>query len=136
MVIGIVSAFTTAVLTSQDGWRRLYTDGVRRLLDGTSLGERSWIQPHVLRPAWVVVWLGLLPIGVLVAVGDPVTLLTLAGSIEAVHIPVVAGLTLWLNRQMLPPRLRPGAVATTLTVLAALFFTAFALGYLIQQLAG
>lgn len=66
--------------------------------------------------------------------GDPVALLSLAGSIEAVHIPLVAGLTLWLNRRTLPSGLRAGRIGTGLVVAAIVFFTTFAAYYLWQQL--
>ena len=48
---------------------------------------------------------------------------------EAAHIPVVAALTLVLNRRQLPEGLRPSAFAVACTAMAALFFAVFALVY-------
>ncbi|MDY7091085.1 MAG: Nramp family divalent metal transporter, partial [Actinomycetota bacterium] len=113
MVVGLISAFWTATLTNVDGWKRLYTDGVRRVLP-SRLENRAWAQPAVIGRTAVVGWLAVLPFTVFLIFGDPVALLTVAGSIEAVHIPLVAGLTLWLNRRSLPPALRAGRTATTI----------------------
>ncbi|WP_089007789.1 hypothetical protein [Micromonospora viridifaciens] len=75
----------------------------------------------------------MLPFVVFLVFGDPVALLTLAGSIEAVQIPLVAALVLWLNRRAVPPQLRAGRVAAALAVAAVVFFTAFAPYHLWQQ---
>ncbi|MDG4769210.1 Nramp family divalent metal transporter [Solwaraspora sp. WMMD792] len=135
MVVGLVSAFWTATLTNIDGWQRLYTDGVRRLLPAR-LAERTLTRPVVISRTAIVLWLATLPYAVFLIFGDPVALLTLAGSIEAVHIPLVAGLVLWLNRRTMPRALRAGRAATALVVAAVVFFTWFALYYLWQQFAG
>ncbi|WBB98039.1 MULTISPECIES: Nramp family divalent metal transporter [unclassified Solwaraspora] len=135
MVVGLVSAFWTATLTNIDGWQRLYTDGVRRVLP-ERLTEHSLARPAVISRTAVVVWLATLPYAVFLIFGNPVALLTLAGSIEAVHIPLVAGLVLWLNRRTMPRALRAGWAATALVVAAVVFFTWFALYYLWQQFAG
>lgn len=135
MIVGIFSAFFTAVLTYQDGWKRMHVDGIRRLVDGTSASRRQWLQPDRLGTVLLVGLLGVIPLAVLAIVGNPVTLLTLAGSIEAVHIPVVAALTWWVNRRELPTSLRPGRVGKGLLVLTVVFFGSFAVGYLIQQVA-
>jgi len=72
------------------------------------------------------------PLGLYFAIGEPVRLLKVARGVEAAHIPVVAVLTLLLNRRLLPEPLRPGAWATALTSLAALFFAAFAVFYVYE----
>lgn len=66
-------------------------------------------------------------------VGRPVSLLKFAASIEAVHLPVVAGLTLYANYRLLPRELRPSWPMLIGTVLASLFFLAFAAFYLLEQ---
>ena len=77
----------------------------------------------------------LLPIELYLIFGEPVALLKIAGAIEAVHIPVVTGLMLYLNRRTLPADLRPSWFAFAMTALAGLFFAAFAVIYLISQIA-
>ncbi|MBQ1027420.1 Nramp family divalent metal transporter [Micromonospora sp. C95] len=135
MVVGLISAFWTATLTNIDGWKRLYTDGIRKALP-SHLTQRPWARPAVIGRVAVVGWLAVLPFTVFVIFGDPVGLLTVAGSIEALHIPLVAALVLWLNRRTLPAALRAGRVATGLVVIAIVFFAGFALYYLWQQVLG
>ena len=53
--------------------------------------------------------------------GEPVDLLKIAGSIEAVHIPIVAGLGLYMNRRVLPRELRPSPITIWMTVAAGAF---------------
>lgn len=135
MVVGLISAFWTATLTNIDGWKRLYTDGIRKVLP-SHLAQRPWASPTVIGRVAVIGWLAVLPFAVFVIFGDPVALLTLAGSIEAVHIPLVAALVLWLNRRTLPSALRAGWAATTLVVIAIVFFAGFAAYYVWQQVFG
>ncbi|WBB55964.1 Nramp family divalent metal transporter [Verrucosispora sp. WMMD573] len=135
MVVGLISAFWTATLTNIDGWKRLYTDGIRKALP-SHLTQRPWARPAVIGRVAVVGWLAVLPFTVFLIFGDPVGLLTVAGSIEALHIPLVAALVLWLNRRTLPAALRAGRVATGLVVIAIVFFTSFAMYYLWQQVLG
>lgn len=59
-------------------------------------------------------------------------LLKIAGAVKAAHIPVVAGLTLYLNHCLLPSDLRPSSLSTAGTTLAAAFFAALAIVYLIK----
>ena len=70
------------------------------------------------------------PAALYVSVGEPVALLKIAGAIEAAHIPLVALLTIRLNRRARPAAVRPSVVATAATVAAALLFAAFAVYYL------
>ena len=64
-------------------------------------------------------------------VGEPVGLLQIAGATEAAHIPVVVGLTLYLNHQVLPKQLQPSKFTFGVVVLAGLFFATFAIIYLL-----
>lgn len=75
-----------------------------------------------------------LPITVYLFFGQPVGLLQTAGAIEAAHIPIVTGLTLYLNHRMLPKELRPSKFILGGTVLAGIFFAVFAVIYLLQLL--
>ena len=64
--------------------------------------------------------------------GKLVGLLKLAGAIEAAHIPVLAGLILYLNHRALPADLRPSRLTFAITALAGIFFALFAIVYLYQ----
>ncbi|MEH2069690.1 MAG: hypothetical protein V7K47_16270 [Nostoc sp.] len=76
--------------------------------------------------------LAALPIAIYLFFGKPVGLLQTAGAIEAAHIPIVTGLTLYLNHRMLPKQLQPSKVIFGGTAIAGIFFSLFAVIYLLQ----
>jgi Mn2+/Fe2+ NRAMP family transporter len=129
MVIGLFVAFWATVLSNQDGHGRLYGNGTRLLLKSFGF-ERPWARESALQKAYVIVLVTTLPILLFALVGNPVTLLKVAGSIEAIHIPVVAVLAALANRR-LPRGLAPSRFATIATLIGALFFAVFALLYLL-----
>ncbi len=59
--------------------------------------------------------------------GQPVGLLQTAGAIEAAHIPIVTGLTLYLNHRILPKELQPSKIIFAGTAIAGIFFAGFAI---------
>ncbi len=75
-----------------------------------------------------------LPIAIYLFFGEPVGLLQTAGAIEAAHIPIVTGLTLYLNHRMLPKELQPSKMIFGGTAIADIFFGVFAIIYLLQLL--
>lgn len=135
-MIGAVGiAFFSTTLSNQDGWARLLSNGTAII--GRGLGLRGrWADEGLLRKAFLVVVLAVIPVAVFLLFGNPVALLQLAGGIEAAHLPVLAGLTLYVNYRTLPADLRPSRVTTAFTVLSALFFATFAALYLYQLVAG
>lgn len=133
MVGGVCIGLWQTVLSGQDGFGRMFSDGTRLLFAGRGLQGR-WADGERLRRAFIVVLVTLLPIALFLVQGKPVGLLKIAGAIEAAHIPVVAALTLYLNRRVLPESLRPNGISMLGTVLAAVFFLFFAGLYLFQLL--
>lgn len=133
MIVAVFVGFWDTVLSDQDGFGRMFADGTRRLLGARR--HSRWASQTLLRRGFVIGLLTILPIGLYLLIGNPVTLLQIAGAIEATHIPIVAGLTLMLNHRMLAEDLRPSPASTIATALAALFFAVFA-GIYIVQLAG
>ena len=131
MVSAVLIGFWSTVLSDQDGFARLFTHGTRLVLRGASVKER-WTNRRFLRRAFLLVVLTALPILLFLMFGRPVGLLQLAGGIEAAHIPVLAGLTLYLNRSRLPKTLQPSAFTFYATVLAGVFFAVFAITYVLQ----
>ncbi len=125
MIIGLLTGFFGMVLSNQDGFGRLIGNGMHLLLRSFGLKGR-WTDEKFLKDAIVIGLVTLVPMGLFLLVGQPVGLLKLSGAIEAAHIPIVTGLTLYLNHRSLPPDLRPSWFAFTITVLAGLFFVAFA----------
>ena len=73
--------------------------------------------------------MGAIPIVLIFFIPEPVTFLIMAGIVEAIHIPVVAFATLYLNWSTLPEEFRPSAPVALLTLVVGIFFSGFALYY-------
>ena len=112
MIGGVLIGFWNTAMTNQDGWARLFTDGVG-LIAGSKNKNNKWQNEHYVRPRVLWIVLAVLPISVYLIAGKPVVLLQMAGVIEAIHIPFVAALTLFLNVKKLPSPLRPSRFSIT-----------------------
>lgn len=132
MVTAVFLGFWDTVLSDQDGFGRMFASGARALL--ARFGREA--DEARLQRAFVLVLVTAIPIGIYLLFGEPVGLLKIAGAIEAAHIPVVAALTLYLNRRELPDGLRPSRASFALATLGALFFAGFACAYLLQMFGG
>jgi len=131
MIAIVFITFCSTTLSVQDGFGRMFADGTQIILQGFGVSGR-WVNEKFLRKFYIVVLLAALPIAIYLFFGQPVGLLQTAGAIEAAHIPIVTGLTLYLNHRMLPKDLRPSKVIFAGTVIAGLFFAVFAVIYLLQ----
>ena len=125
MIAAVFIGFWDTVLSDQDGHARMFAEGTALVIP-----RARRVDEQTRRRALVLVLLTAAPAALYLAIGEPVRLLKIAGAIEAAHIPVVALLTLRLNRRLLPEALRPSPPAALATVLAAALFGAFALYYL------
>lgn len=132
MIAIVFITFCSTTLSVQDGFGRMFADGTQILLQGFGVVQSRWVNEKFLRKFYIVTLLAVLPIVVYLVFGQPVALLQIAGGVEAAHIPVVAGLTLYLNHRMLPEELRPSKFIFGGTVVAGLFFAGFAVIYLLQ----
>jgi Mn2+/Fe2+ NRAMP family transporter len=132
MIAIVFITFCSTTLSVQDGFGRMFADGTQILLQGFGVQRGRWTNERFLRKFYIAVLLAGLPIGVYLFFGRPIGLLQTAGAIEAAHIPVVAGLTLFLNRRMLSRQLRPSGLTFWGTVIAGAFFAIFAIIYLLQ----
>ncbi len=132
MIAIVFITFCSTTLSVQDGFGRMFADGTQIILQGFGKQSGRWVNEKFLRKFYIVVLLATLPIAVYLFFGQPVALLQTAGGIEAAHIPVVTGLTLYLNHRMLPKELRPSKLIFAGTVVAGLFFAGFAIIYLLQ----
>ncbi|MBE9079982.1 Nramp family divalent metal transporter [Romeria aff. gracilis LEGE 07310] len=131
MIIAVFIGFWQTTLTNQDGWSRLLADGSGIILRRFQVRGR-WANEKFLQKVFLIVLLTGVTSVLYLFIGKPVRLLQLAGAIEAAHIPVVVGLTLYLNHTVLPKDLRPSATSFWATVLAGVFFAVFAVIYLLQ----
>lgn len=133
MLAIVFITFCSTTLSVQDGFGRMFADGTQILLQGFGV-RGQWTNEKFLRKFYIVVLLAALPVAVYLFLGKPIALLQTAGGIEAAHIPIVTGLTLYLNHRILPEQLRPSAFVFWSTVLAGLFFAMFTIIYLLQLL--
>lgn len=133
MVIGVLVGFLATTLTNQDGWARLLANGTRILLQPLG-GKGRWQQEDFLKKLFLIVLVGILPILLYAFFGEPVGLLQLAGVLEAAQIPVIVGLTLYMNCTMLPARLQPSWGSRVIVLTAMAFFLGFAALFVYQQL--
>lgn len=131
MIAIVFITFCSTTLSVQDGFGRMFADGTQILLQGFGVRGR-WTNEKFLRKFYIAFLLAILPIAVYLFFGEPVGLLQTAGAIEAAHIPIVTGLTLYLNHRMLSDKLRPSGFTFWGTVIAGLFFGVFAVIYLLQ----
>jgi Mn2+/Fe2+ NRAMP family transporter len=133
MVAIVFITFCSTVLSVEDGFGRMFADGTQIILQGFGVQGR-WTNKKFLQKFFIVVLLVVLPITTYLFFGEPVALLQTAGGIEAAHIPIVTGLTLYLNHRMLPKELRPSKIIFGGTAIAGIFFGVFAVIYLLQLL--
>lgn len=148
LIISITIALAGTILSNQDGWGRMFADSTLILLEPKlkkegllqkdnekenkdNVKQKKWWQKVIsdrskLKNTYAIVFGAVIPLIVFFLVRDPVEILAVAGTVAAVHTPVVVFLTLYLNMKRLPSALRPGAFSIICMVLSGLFFTAFA----------
>ena len=86
----------------------------------------AFLNKKWLRIFYAVLFGAILPLVVFFAVKNPVDILSVAGTVAAVHTPVVVFLTLYLNRKRLPAPVRPGHFITVAMWLSGIAYGAFA----------
>lgn len=132
MILAVFITFVSTILSDQDGFGRMFTDGVRLLFGNGGTSESKWLEPKSLQKIIVISVLAIIPILVYQLAGEPVMLLKIAGVIEACHIPVVAAFIVYLNYKKLPEGLKPSVFSMTATIGAGITFTVFAAVYILQ----
>jgi Mn2+/Fe2+ NRAMP family transporter len=132
MLYAIFVTFLSTMLSAQDGFGRMFADGMKILTGNFIKPGSKWANAAFLQRIFVIVLLGIFPAILYLIVGEPVGLLKVAGVIEACHIPVVAILILYINRKKLPEGLRPSAFSSIATAVAGLTFLMFAVAYILS----
>lgn len=156
LIIGIMIALLGTILSNQDGYGRMFADGTvilampflkkKKLIDpalpdaaeekAEPLEEQDTKRRMVtslildkksLRVFYAIFIGAALPILAFFLVRDPVEILDVAGTVAAVHTPVVVFLTLHLNRAKLPKLVRPGKFITVAMWLSGFAYGAFAI---------
>lgn len=132
MILAVFITFVSTILSDQDGFGRMFTDGIRILFKNTSVYDSKWLEDARLQKTIGITVLGVIPVIVYLLAGEPVALLKIAGVIEACHIPVVAAFIVYLNYKKLPAGLKPSLFSFIATIIAGLTFTVFAVLYIFQ----
>lgn len=120
MIVVIFVTFLSTTLSSRDGFGRMLGNGLRLVAEPFGASER-WRDERRLRRNFTLVVLAAAPVLVYWLFGRSVTLLKLAGAVEAGNIPG-KHCHLTFGQLALP----------AITALVALFFAAFAALYLLQ----
>ncbi len=130
ILLGIMIALGGTILTNQDAWGRLFADATLLLKPRSRKGiwGSKWLDDrHRLRNIHALIFTAMIPLAILALTREPVEILSIGGTIAAVHTPVVVILTLYLNSKSLPKELQAGKFVFASAIFAALFFSAFAL---------
>lgn len=132
LIIAAFFSFWSTVIVSLDGWHRLLGEGTAFFAE--QFGRKGrWTDPVTYRKPFLLILLGAIPIVLFVLNPQPVAFLIIAGTIEVLQLPGLVLATMMLNRG-LPQALRPSRLTTALMAVAAFFFAAFAVYYVILQL--
>lgn len=131
MITGVFIGFWDTVLSDQDGFGRMFAGGTKWIIGGGK-SKSKWLDENRLKKIFVITICTILPIALYLWMGEPVSLLKIAGVIEAAHIPVLVILVLWMNYRALPKELRPSIFTTIMTAISGLFFAAFTVIYILS----
>lgn len=131
MVTGVFIGFWDTVLSDQDGFGRMFAGGSRLLLSKTRMNKKLLDEKKLIR-FFVITVCTILPVILYLVMGEPVTLLKIAGVIEAAHIPFLVALVLIMNYKKLHKELRPSLFTTIMTCLSGVFFALFTIIYLLS----
>lgn len=154
LLIAIMIALVGSMLANQDGWGRSFADmslillrqnGNKREHEPRQHGsDRHWFEKinaklpinltkrKTLKNSYVLLLTGVLPVAVIWIFKDPVKIMSVSGIVAAAHTPMIAILTLVLNRRRLPEGARPGISSTLAMSVAGLFYLAFAALYFLH----
>jgi Mn2+/Fe2+ NRAMP family transporter len=131
LVLAAFFAFWGALVSNLDGWVRMLGEGSVLIVKQLGAQGRA-VSGEFYRKLYLYGLMGVIPAALILVQLDPVKFLQLSGIIEAIHIPVVAFFTLYLNRH-LPEGIAPSKTSTVLTVLVGVFFLLFAGFYLFTE---
>lgn len=132
MILAAFFAFWSTLIANLDGWTRMLGQG-SIFIARQARAARRWVSMRFYRYVYLIGLMGVLPLAFILVRLEPVTALAIAGIIEAIQIPVVAFMTVYLNRRMLPIEFRPSLLVTVLTLSVGVFFAAFAVYYIATE---
>jgi Mn2+/Fe2+ NRAMP family transporter len=135
MLLAAFFAFWSTLVANLDGWTRMLGQGsifIARQIRATG----RWVSMRFYRTIYLIGLMGVVPFIFILVQLEPVTALAIAGIVEAIQIPVVAFMTLYLNRRTLPVEFRPSLPIVILTIAVGVFFAVFSLYYISIEVLG
>ncbi|WP_292518669.1 Nramp family divalent metal transporter [Methanoculleus sp.] len=135
MILAAFFAFWSTLVANLDGWTRMLGQGsifIARQMRATG----RWVSMRFYRYIYLIGLMGILPLIFVLVRLEPVTALAIAGIIEAIQIPAVAFMTIYLNRRTLPAEFRPSLFVAALTFAVGVFFAAFSVYYIYIEVLG
>ena len=137
LIIGIFIALFGTILSNQDGWGRSFADATLILLPSKFRQSESqkWYMKFLrsrvtLKNFYAITITALLPLVIFLIVRQPVQLLSIAGIIASIHMPVIILLTQYVNMRSLPKELRPGKFISGIMTLSGFVYIGIAVLYL------
>jgi hypothetical protein len=132
LIVASFFAFWSTIVANLDGWGRMLSQG-SVFIAGQFNAKGKLMSAKMYRKFYIFGLMGAIPAALFFIIPEPMTLLQLAGIVEAIHIPFVALSVMYLNLRTLPEGLRPSGFVTFLTFIAALFFIFFAGFYIYER---
>jgi len=132
MILAAFFAFWSTLIANLDGWTRMLGQG-SIFIAREARATGRWVSMRFYRYVYLLGLMGAIPLVFILTNLEPVTALAIAGIIEAIQIPVVAFMTVYLNRRMLPVEFRPSLPTVILTIAVGVFFAAFSVYYIMTE---
>ncbi|MCK9306198.1 MAG: Nramp family divalent metal transporter [Methanoculleus sp.] len=132
MILAAFFAFWSTLIANLDGWTRMLGQG-SIFIAREARATGRWVSMRFYRYVYLLGLMGAIPLVFILTNLEPVTALAIAGIIEAIQIPVVAFMTVYLNRRMLPVEFRPSLPTMILTIAVGVFFAAFSVYYIMTE---
>ncbi|SFC58378.1 hypothetical protein SAMN05421747_11565 [Parapedobacter composti] len=123
-LVCVAIALGSSILANQDGGGRMFSDAARLLFQRPNnyLSNRNNVSKFFIVTVGMVI-----PLLIYIIERDPVKILSLAGIISAIQIPVIVFFTFYLNKKLLPKICQPGALSSGILLCAGLFYSALAI---------
>ncbi|WP_048179875.1 Nramp family divalent metal transporter [Methanoculleus sediminis] len=132
MILASFFAFWSTLVANLDGWTRMLGQGSIFIARQMKAAGR-WVSMRFYRSVYLIGLMGILPLVFVLVRLEPVTALAIAGIVEAIQIPVVAFMTVYLNRRTLPAQFRPSLPVVILIFAVGIFFAVFAVYYVATE---
>ncbi|SKB81160.1 Mn2+ and Fe2+ transporters of the NRAMP family [Parapedobacter luteus] len=123
-LVCVAIALGSSILANQDGGGRMFSDAARLLFQRPNnyLSNRNNVSKFFIVTVGMVI-----PLLIYIIERDPVKILSLAGIISAIQIPVIVFFTFYLNKKLLPKICQPSALSSGILLCAGLFYSALAI---------